>query len=125
MASDERQYEMAARVPTLFLLEIEEDGLYLARYASVAVFGRSVRGTVSAGEALDLVGFAPEPKQVVLRDILADRDRLGGLPFYLLEGVSKQEIHRGQVLVSPGSVLPATAFRAEVLFDERHEHITQ
>jgi elongation factor Tu len=125
MANDERQYEMAARAPTPFLLEIEEAGLYLAHYASVAVLGRIVRGTVKAEEALDLVGFAPEPKPVVLRDILADRDIVGGLPFYLLEGVSKQEIHRGQVLVAPGSLRPATAFRAEVLFDERYEHITQ
>jgi hypothetical protein len=32
------------------------------------------------------VGFAPEPKRVVLRDIVPDRDILGGLPFYRLGG---------------------------------------
>lgn len=107
-----------------FLLEIEEDGLYLARYTSVAVLGQVVRGTVSVGETLELVGFSPEPKRVVLKDIVAG---MGGfrLPFYLLEGVTKPEIHRGQVLVSPGSLRPAKTFRAEVVFDERNEHITQ
>lgn len=90
------------------------------------MLGHVVRGAVTVGEALDLVGFAPEPKPVVLREILAHPTLLGGMPCYLLEGdVTKQEVHRGQVLVSPGSLPPATTFRAEVVFDERHERITQ
>lgn len=123
MASDEGQHAMDARVPTPFLLEIQEEGFYLARYASVAVGGRIVRGAVSVGEALEVVGFLPEPKRVVLRDIVASG--VGMLPIYLLEGVTKQEIHRGQVLALPGSVRSATTFQAEVCFDERYERITQ
>ena len=52
-----------------FLLEIEEDGRTLRQYAFVAVAGRVARGTVVVGDALDLVGFAPEPRRVMLRHI--------------------------------------------------------
>jgi elongation factor Tu len=123
MAEDGGDKVASAHVSAPFLLEINEEGLYLARYASAAALGQVVRGTVHVGEALDLVGFAPEPKHVVLTDIVTSGD--GILPAYLLAEVTKQEIHRGQVLAAPGSVRPATQFQAEVVFDERHEHITQ
>ena len=123
MAEDEGKNAAAARGTAPFLLEIEEEGLYLKRDASVAAIGRVVHGLAKVGLDLDLVGFAPEPKHVVLRDIVPSG--VGEVLLYLLEGVTKQEIHRGQVLASPGSVQPATRFQAEVVFDERYEHITQ
>jgi len=102
-----------------FLLEIQEDGLSLRHHSSVAVLGLVARGSVVAGDALDLVGFAPEPKHVIVHDIIAARHG----PFFLLDGVAKREIMRGQVLVTPGTLAPARRFRAEVIFDERHEKI--
>lgn len=47
--------------------------------ASAAAVGRVVRGAVSVGQALEVVGFAPEPKRVVLRDIVVSGVRT--LPF--------------------------------------------
>ncbi len=104
-----------------FLFEIEVDGFYDAHHQYVAVAGKTVHGKVSVGEALDLVGFAPESKRVVLKDIVTR----GNSSYYVLDGVTKQEIHPGQVLASPGSLRPAKKFRTEVLFDERYERITQ
>jgi elongation factor Tu len=123
VAEDEGETATAGHVTTPFLLEITEEGFYLKRSASVAAIGQVVRGAAQASKILDLVGFAPEPKHVVLTDIVASG--VGEVLFYLLEGVTKQEVHRGQVLASPGSMRPATRFQAEVVFDERYEHITQ
>ncbi len=126
MTDDEGEITLAAGASAPFLLEIEEDGLYIARYGAVGVLGSVLRGAATVGEALDLVGFTPEPKPVILRDTLADPTILGGMPCYLLEGdVTKEEVRRGQVLASSGSLPPATTFRADVVFDERYERITQ
>jgi elongation factor Tu len=95
-----------------FLLEIEEDGRTLRQYASVAVVGRVARGTVVVGDALDLVGFAPEPRRVMLRNIATIEHG----PFFLLDGVTDRDVLRGQVLVTPGSLAPARRFRAEIVF---------
>src|SRR5215469_6673829 len=70
-AEDQDENTVVARVAKPFLLEIEEEGLYLKRHDSVAVSGRVVRGMPIAGEALELVGLAPEPKAVALTDIVA------------------------------------------------------
>src|SRR5690242_14732691 len=93
-----------------FLLEIEEDGRTLRQYAFVAVAGRVARGTVVVGDALDLVGFAPEPRRVMLRHIATIEHG----PFFLLDGVTDRDIVCGQVLVTPGSLAPARRFRAEI-----------
>jgi elongation factor Tu len=98
-----------------FLLEIEEDGRTLRQYAFVAVAGRVARGTVVVGDALDLVGFAPEPRRVMLRHIATIEHG----PFFLLDGVTDRDIVCGQVLVTPGSLAPARRFRAEIFF---HAH---
>jgi elongation factor Tu len=102
-----------------FLLEIEEDGRILRQYASVAVVGRVARGTVVVGDALDLVGFAPEPRRVMLRDIIASEHG----PYFLLDGVATRDVVCGQVLVTPGTLAPARRFRAEVVFREHHAKI--
>lgn len=104
-----------ARPSEPFLLEVEEDGRTLRQYASVAVVGRVARGTVVVGDALDLVGFAPEPRRVMLRHIATIEHG----PFFLLDGVTDRDVVCGQVLVTPGSLAPARRFRAEILF---HAH---
>jgi elongation factor Tu len=103
----------------LFLLEIQEDGRTLRQYPSVAVVGRVARGTVVVGDALDLVGFAPEPRRVMLRDIITTEHG----PYFLLDGVVNRDIVCGQVLVTPGTLAPARRFRAEVIFYDHHAKI--
>jgi elongation factor Tu len=104
-----------ARRSEPFLLEIEEDGRTLRRYASVAVVGRVARGTVVVGATLDLVGFAPQPRRVMLRNIATIEHG----PFFLLDGVTDRDVVCGQVLVTPGTLAPARRFRAEIIF---HAH---
>jgi elongation factor Tu len=104
-----------ARESGPFLLEIEEDGRTLRQYAAVAVVGRVARGTVVVGDALDLVGFAPQPRRVMLRNIATIQHG----PFFLLDGVTDKDVLCGQVLVTPGTLAPARRFRAEIVF---HAH---
>lgn len=103
------------RRSNLFLLEIQEDGRTLREYASVAVVGDVARGTVVVGDALELVGFAPTPRRVLLRNIITTAHG----PYFLLDGVENADVVPGQVLVTPGTLAPARRFRAEVLF---HDH---
>jgi elongation factor Tu len=110
-----------ARESGPFLLEIQEDGRILRQYASVAVVGRVVRGTVVVGDALDLVGFAPEPRRVMLRDIATIQHG----PFFLLDGVTDRDVVCGQVLVTPGTLAPARRFRAEIVFHAQQDKITR
>jgi elongation factor Tu len=105
----------SARRSEPFLLEIEEDGRILRQYASVAVVGRVARGTVVVGDTLDLVGFAPQPRRVMLRNIATIEHG----PFFLLDGVTDRDVVCGQVLVTPGTLAPARRFRAEIIF---HAH---
>jgi elongation factor Tu len=104
-----------------FLLEIQEDGRTLRQYASVAVVGRVARGTVVVGDALDLVGFAPEPRRVMLRDIITTEHG----PYFLLDGVANRDVVCGQVLVTPGTLAPARRFRADVIFHTGHGRIAR
>jgi elongation factor Tu len=101
-----------ARRSEPFLLEIQEEGRFLRQYASVAVVGRVARGTVVVGDALDLVGFAPQPRRVILRKIATIEHG----PFFLLDGVVASDVVCGQVLVTPGTLAPARCFRAEMIF---------
>jgi elongation factor Tu len=110
-----------ARRSEPFLLEIEEDGRTLRQYASVAVVGRVARGTVVVGDALDLVGFAPQPRRVMLRDIAVIEHG----PFFLLDGVATSDVVCGQVLVTPGTLAPARRFRAKVVFHAQQAKITR
>jgi elongation factor Tu len=104
-----------------FLLEVQEEGRFLRQYASVAVSGRVVRGTVVVGDALDLVGFAPKPRRVMLRNIAV----IPHGPFFLLDGVATSDVVCGQVLVTPGTLAPARRFRAEVIFHAHHAALTR
>src|SRR5262245_29885463 len=97
-----------ARRSDPFLLEVQEDGRFLRQYTSVAVAGSVLRGTVVIGEALDLVGFAPKPRRVILRNIATIEHG----PFFLLDGVVASDVVCGQVLVTPGTLAPARRFRA-------------
>jgi elongation factor Tu len=83
--------------------------------------GRRARGTVVVGDALDLVGFAPEPRRVMLRDIATIQHG----PFFLLDGVTHRDVVCDQVLVTPGTLAPARRFRAELVFHAQQAKITR
>lgn len=97
-----------------FLLEI--DDVYSIRGKGVAVCGRVVRGHIAIGDIVEVVGLSIQAKQAKIANMT---QTIPGLPTCVLEGVTRQEIQRGQVLATPGSIKPATTFWAEVYFDER------
>ena len=81
--------------------------------------GKIERGTVRAGDSVDIVGLAEEPRSVVVTQVetfgqVLDCGLAGHNVGCLLRGVRRDEIQRGQVLAAPGSITPHTEFEAEV-----------
>jgi elongation factor Tu len=82
------------------------------------VTGRCERGTLKAGEPVEIVGIT-ETKQTVVTSMemfrkLLDEGRAGDNVGLLLRGVDKEEIERGMVLSKPGAITPHTHYLAEV-----------
>jgi elongation factor Tu len=86
------------------------------------VTGRIDRGSVRVGDPVELVGLSREadgqPRTVVVTGTQAfrrnvDVARAGMNVGLLLRGVKREEVERGQLLVSPGSVRPHVAGVAE------------
>lgn len=96
------------------LLEIED--VFNIRGKGLAVCGPIVRGHIAVGNVVEVVGFSTQVKRAKIADVTQIMSRL---PAYVLEGVTRQEIQRGQVLASPGSIQPATTFWAEICFNEQ------
>ena len=99
-----------------FLMPVE-DVFSITGRGTVAT-GRIERGRVKVGEEVQLVGFGADKKVVVtgvemFRKLL-DEGTAGDNVGLLLRGVEKNEIERGMVLASPGSIPPHTQFEAEV-----------
>lgn len=103
-----------------FFLEIQD---VFAPPASreVWVSGNVVRGAITLGSEVEIIGYEPTIRHADLTDIRL----LGAIPVHVLDGVTKEQIRRGQVLAAPGTIKPITTFFADVLFDERYEKLTQ
>jgi len=81
--------------------------------------GRVERGRVKVGEDVEIVGIKETRKTTVtgvemFRKLL-DEGEAGDNVGLLLRGVEKAELMRGMVVCKPGSVLPHTKFKAEVV----------
>lgn len=69
-------------------------------------------------DEIDIVGFRPTMRTTctsieIFRKIV-DEGRAGDNAGLLLRGVKREEVERGQVLASPGSITPHTHFECEV-----------
>ncbi len=112
-----------AEVP--FLLEIDFSfAPKNLKTGEVAVAGRLVRGMVTEGETVDIVGYSREIKQATVIRVDHPFVYLHGMQC-ILQGVPKQDLWRGQVLASPGTMQPNTTFEADMLIHERVEKISQ
>ena len=93
-----------------FLMPIEGRG--------TVVTGRIERGVVKVGEEVEIVGIKPTAKSTVTGIEMFNKQlqegTAGDNAGVLLRGTKKEDVHRGQVLVKPGSVTPHTDFDAEV-----------
>ena len=100
-----------------FLLPIED--VFTIQGRGTVGTGRVERGRVKIGEEVEIVGIKETRKTTVtgvemFRKLL-DEGEAGDNVGLLLRGVEKTELMRGMVVCKPGSVLPHTKFKAEVV----------
>jgi len=106
-----------------FLMAIE-DVFSITGRGTVAT-GRIERGTVSVGEAVELVGLK-ETKATTVTGIemfqkTLEQGMAGDNVGILIRGIQKTEIERGMVLALPGSITPHKKFEAEVYILNKDE----
>ena len=106
-----------------FLMAIE-DVFSITGRGTVAT-GRIERGTVSVGDAVELVGLK-ETKATTVTGIemfqkTLEQGMAGDNVGILIRGIQKTEIERGMVLALPGSITPHKKFEAEVYILNKDE----
>jgi len=99
-----------------FLMSVE-DVFTITGRGTVAT-GRIERGKVKTGDAVELVGIQETRKSVVtsvemFRKIL-DEAVAGDNVGVLLRGIEKDQVERGQVISSPGTITPHKKFKGQV-----------
>jgi len=99
-----------------FLLRIED--VYSIAGRGTVVTGSIERGIVRVNDEVEIVGLRPTMKSTctsieIFRKFV-DEGRAGDNAGVLLRGVKREEVERGQVLASPGSITPHTRFECKV-----------
>ncbi|MBI9053840.1 MAG: elongation factor Tu [Bacteroidales bacterium] len=107
-----------------FLMPVE-DVFSITGRGTVAT-GRIETGVVNTGDELAMIGLGAEGKKTVCTGVemfrkILDRGEAGDNVGLLLRGVDKEAIKRGMVLAKPGSIMPATKFKAEVYILKKEE----
>ena len=101
-----------------------EDVFSITGRGTVAT-GRIEAGKVHVGDEVEIVGITDTRKTVctgveMFRKIL-DEGQAGDNVGLLLRGVGREEIERGQVVATPGSITPHTKFRGQVYVLSKEE----
>jgi elongation factor Tu len=99
-----------------FLLRIEE--VYSISGRGTVATGCIERGVVRVNDEVEIVGLRPTIKTActsieIFRKLVYE-GRAGDNAGILLRSVKREEIERGQVIASPGSITPHTHFECEV-----------
>ena len=98
-----------------FLMPIED--VFSISGRGTVVTGRIERGVVKVGEEIEIVGLKDTTKTtctgVEMFRKLLDQGEAGDNVGVLLRGTKREEVERGQVLSSPGSIKPFKKFKAE------------
>ena len=106
-----------------FLMPIED--IFSIEGRGTVVTGRIERGQVKVGEECEIVGIKPTSKTTVTGIEMFNKQLQSGMAGdnagILLRGTKKEDVHRGQVLAKPGTVLPHTEFEAEVYVLKKEE----
>jgi elongation factor Tu len=99
-----------------FLLRIED--VYSIAGRGTVITGPIERGVVRVNDEVEIVGLRPTIRTtctcVEIFRKLVDEGRAGENVGILLRGIKREEVERGQVLASPGSITPHTRFECEV-----------
>jgi elongation factor Tu len=99
-----------------FLLRVEQ--VYSISGRGTVVTGNIERGVIRVCDEAEIVGLRPTRKttctSIEIFRKFVDEGRAGDNAGVLLRGVAFEEVERGQVLASPGSITPHTHFECEV-----------
>lgn len=106
-----------------FLMSIED--VFTISGRGTVVTGRVERGSLNAGQPVEIVGIRPTKSSVVtsiemFRKIL-DHAEAGDNAGLLLRGINKTDVERGQVVAKPGSITPHTKFQGEIYVLSKEE----
>jgi elongation factor Tu len=99
-----------------FLMRVEE--VYSISGRGTVVTGCIERGVIRPNDEVEIVGLQPTRKttctSIEIFRKFVDEGRAGDNAGLLLRGVRHEEVERGQVLASPGSITPCTRFECEL-----------
>jgi elongation factor Tu len=106
-----------------FLMPVED--VFTISGRGTVVTGRVERGTLKAGEQIEIVGIRPTRATVatsmeMFRKVL-DSVQAGDNAGILLRGVEKTEVERGQVLAKPKSITGHTKFKGRIYVLSKEE----
>lgn len=106
-----------------FLMPIE--GVFSISGRGTVATGRIETGKIKVGEEVDIIGFDKNLKSTVtgvemFRKIL-NEGQAGDNVGLLLRGVKKEEIERGMVAATPGSITPHKKFKCKVYILTKEE----
>jgi elongation factor Tu len=100
-----------------FLMNVED--VFSISGRGTVVTGRVDRGVIKVGEEVDILGLRKPQKTVVtgveMFHKLLEQGQAGDNLGLLLRGTKRDEVERGQVVAKPGSIVPHTKFKAEVI----------
>jgi elongation factor Tu len=116
-AVDEYIPEPVRDVDKPFLMNVED--VFSISGRGTVVTGRVERGVIKVGEEVDILGIRKPQKTVVtgveMFHKLLEQGQAGDNLGLLLRGTKRDEVERGQVVAKPGSIVPHTRFKAEVI----------
>ncbi|MFH1031046.1 MAG: elongation factor Tu [Chloroflexota bacterium] len=100
-----------------FLMSVED--VFSIKGRGTVPTGRVERGTIKAGEEVEIVGLHHEPRKVIATSMemfhkTLDYAEAGDAVGILLRGVEREDIERGMVIAAPGSIKPHTYAEARV-----------
>ena len=120
---DEYIPEPVRDVAKPFLMPVED--IFSIEGRGTVVTGKIDRGVVKVGEEVEIVGLKATAKTTVTGIEMFNKSLSEGMAGdnagILLRGIKKEDIHRGQVLAKPGTVVPHTEFEAEVYILKKEE----
>ena len=106
-----------------FLMPIED--IFSIEGRGTVVTGKIERGKVKVGEEVAIVGIKDTTKTTVTGIEMFNKSLAEGIAGdnagVLLRGTKKEDVHRGQVLAKPESVVPHTEFESEVYILKKEE----
>lgn len=107
-----------------FLMQIED--VFSIKGRGTVGTGRIERGKIKVGDNVDIIGFSKEIKKSVVTGVEMfnkelDEGITGDNVGILLRGVEKDELERGMVVTTPGSITPHNKFEAQVYILSKEE----